>query len=100
MRIKQQHDSHFTKATVAYPSEKSACKRLKYVSHLFPMTFPHVKQRTGIIMAVCATQKAVDKSNNEPMVEASSIAGRAYTSHHALVTVDGQTASVRAPRGG
>jgi hypothetical protein len=33
-----------------YPSEKSACNRLKYVSHLLPMTLPQVKQRTGIIM--------------------------------------------------
>ena len=34
----------------SYPSEKSACNRLKYVSHLLPMTLPQVKQRTGIIM--------------------------------------------------
>ena len=25
--------------------------RLRYVSHLFPITLPHVKQRTGMIMA-------------------------------------------------
>jgi hypothetical protein len=34
----------------SYPSEKSACKRLKYVSHLFPITFPQEKHRTGIII--------------------------------------------------
>jgi len=37
-----------------YPSEKSAWSRLKYVSHLFPITLPHVKHRTGmIIVCVC-----------------------------------------------
>jgi hypothetical protein len=35
-----------------YPSEKSACKRLRYVSHLLPITFPQVKQRTGIIIFI------------------------------------------------
>jgi hypothetical protein len=35
---------------VTYPSEKSACKRLRYVSHLLPITFPQVKHRTGIII--------------------------------------------------
>jgi hypothetical protein len=35
---------------VTYPSEKSACKRLRYVSHLLPIIFPQVKHRTGIII--------------------------------------------------
>ena len=32
------------------PSVYSACRRPRYASHLFPMTFPQVKQRIGIIM--------------------------------------------------
>lgn len=36
-----------------YPSEKSACKRLRYVSHLFPITFPQEKHRTGMIIVRC-----------------------------------------------
>jgi hypothetical protein len=35
----------------AYPSEKSACRRLRYVSHLFAITLPHVKHRTGMIIS-------------------------------------------------
>ena len=35
-----------------HPSEKSACNRLKYVSHSFPITFPQVKHRTGIIIII------------------------------------------------
>ena len=33
-----------------HPSEKSACSRCRYVSHLFPITFPQVKHRTGMII--------------------------------------------------
>ena len=32
------------------PSVYSACRRPRYASHLFPITFPQVKQRIGIIM--------------------------------------------------
>ena len=33
-----------------YPSVYSACSRDRYVSHLFPVTFPQVKQRIGMII--------------------------------------------------
>lgn len=33
-----------------YPSVYSACKSPRYDSHLLPITFPHVKQRIGIII--------------------------------------------------
>jgi len=39
------------KESMASDSEQpSAASVLMYVSYLFPITFPHVKQRTGIIM--------------------------------------------------
>jgi hypothetical protein len=34
-----------------HPSVYSACSRSRYVSHLLPITLPHVKQRTGMIIA-------------------------------------------------
>ncbi len=34
----------------SHPSEYSACKRSKYVSHLLPITLPQVKHRTGMII--------------------------------------------------
>jgi hypothetical protein len=40
--------------SIAHPSEYSACNRSKYVSHLLPMTLPHVKQRTGTIIGQAA----------------------------------------------
>ena len=41
------------RASRASPSVYSAWSRPRYASHLFPMTFPHVKQRTGIIIFTC-----------------------------------------------
>ena len=39
---------------LTYPSEKSACSKLRYVSHLLPITFPQVKHRTGMIILKCS----------------------------------------------
>lgn len=36
----------------AYPSVYSTCNNPRYASHLLPITFPQVKQRTGIIIFV------------------------------------------------
>jgi len=49
-----------------YPSVKSACNKLKYVSHLFPMTLPHVKQRTGIIIVSFAMDDGADGGMRMP----------------------------------
>lgn len=37
---------------LTHPSVYSACSNPRYASHLLPITFPHVKQRIGIIIAV------------------------------------------------
>lgn len=48
--IRRQQYRRSPSSSNASPSLKSAWSRLKYVSHLLPITLPHVKHRTGMIM--------------------------------------------------